>query len=245
MVTPSPATPGPNGSATPGNGEQNGNPGAGSQSSVANNGGTGNQAPTITITVEEHRRLSRQDARARSFDRRNNLGRNRTTNSIPVHGNAADLDELGKAQLERDEANRRAMQLEVRGKVDTLLKEDRFKNIPQSTRVLILDAPHLLSDAETLEEAMFDIEDKLEELAAGETTPSNNQNNNNANDNNQNNNNGNNNSQTPARETPPAPANGAPAQVDKGVVEDVSGLRGPARSQAVLRNTFRAKQGGA
>ncbi len=122
------------------------------------------------------------------------------------------------------------MQLEVKGKVRDLIADERFKGIPQSTKKLILDAPHMFSEAETLDEAMYDIEDKLIELAQSEpannttppangvTPPANNQ---------------------PNRETPPVVTPGNPAPVDAGVLEDTSKLRGTERSTATLRNTFK------
>jgi hypothetical protein len=116
------------------------------------------------------------------------------------------------------------MQAEVRGKVRDLLSTDKYKNIPDSTKKLILEKPHMLSDAETLEDAMFDIEDKLDEYALSSTplpgqptapiTPA------------------------ASRETPPATHSGAPAPVDAGVVVDTSNLRGTARSVGVLKNAF-------
>ena len=130
-------------------------------------------------------------------------------------------------------AEQKAMQLEVRGKVRDLIADDRFKNIPESTKELILQTPHMLSNADSLDEAMFDIEDKLVDIAekvgtdqgiTPEATP-----------------------QTPpgnpptqsVGETPPVVTPGAPAPVDAAVLQDTENLRGTERSVAALGNAFK------
>ncbi len=210
-VTPAPA-------ATPAQAEPGINPPAATSTPPATPAAGDGKPGTVTIPVSEYAQLNRDAARVKSFDKRTYTKPPVQTKVNPDDPAAA---EIAAAVAAKDAAEQRAMQLEVRGKVRDLLADDRFKDLPQTTKDLILQSPHMLSSAATLDEAMYDIEDKLLEMAGkvgtqpSTTTP-----------------------QTPAqkRETPPSVSAGAPAQVDAGVLEDVTNLRGPERSQAVLRN---------
>lgn len=177
---------------------------------------------SVTITAKEYRDLQRAKARTLGFGRR---AAHPTPNSEidPSDPNAAALIQ---AHAERDEAILKVTQSEVKAKVRDLLLSDKYKMIPQSTKDLILARPHMLTEANTYEEAILDIEDWLDDQAVANaplpgtpTAPI---------------------STLPtARETPPVVSAGAPALVDAGVVEDTTNLRGPARSQAILRNSLR------
>ena len=227
MVNPNPATPAADAAATPGSGEHGSNPPSVTPAAPATPAPGNNNEGTVTIPVKEYRDLQRNDARARSF------GKRIYQKSTQPATNADPNDPAAVERARADAAERKALQLEVKGKVQDLLADDRFKNIPQSTKKLILDAPHMLSEAETLDDAMYDIEDRLIEIAAvdsnipvtiktNDTPAANNQ---------------------PAnRETPPIVTPGTPAPVDTATMEDTSQLRGSARSQAALRNAF--KKGG-
>lgn len=229
MVTPNPATPAQ--AANPGNGETVVTPPAVTPAPVTQAPGI-NSAGTVTISTEEYARLQRGNARALSFGKR--VYQKPSGQPANIDPNDPAADAMAKIAAERDEANRRAMQFEVKGKVRDLLADERFKNIPASTRKLILDAPHMLSTAETLEDAMYDIEDKLIELS-GVQDPSNP------------------NPSTiqpnpanlpPSRETPPIVTPGNPAPIDAGALENLEGLRGSERSTAALRNAFKRQHGG-
>ena len=228
MEIPNPATPAK--AATPGNGETVVTPPAVTPAPVTQAPGI-NPAGTVTISTEEYARLQRGNARALSFGKR--VYSKPSGQPANIDPNDPMASALAQATTERDDANRRAMQLEVRGKVRDLLADERFKNIPASTRKLILDTPHMLSTAETLEDAMYDIEDKLIELSGVQdpsnpnpsTLPPNPS------------------SFQPSRETPPIVTPGNPAPIDAGALEATEGLRGSERSMAVLRNTIKKQNG--
>lgn len=229
MTTSNPATPAQN-AATPGSGEHNGSAPAATPAAPATTAPGNNNAGTVTIPVEQFAQLNRDAARARSFGSRVYKKPTQPTANIDPNDPAAGA--LAQAEAARADAERRAMQAEVRGKVRDLLADDRFKELPKSTKDLILQSPHMLTQAETLDEAMYDIEDKLIELA-GSSNPNPNPSNPNP---------SNPNPQPANRETPPVVTPGAPASIDAGALEDTSQLRGPARSTAALRNAFK-KQG--
>ena len=221
METPNPATPAQ--AATPGSDQPVVTPPTVTPAASTTAPGI-NPVGTVTISTEEFAKLQRDAARARSPKGTRTYQRPSSTavNIDPSDPAAAAIAEANQA---KDAAERRAMQLEVHGKVRDLLSDDRFKGIPQSTKDLILSKPHVLTDAETLEDAMFDIEDELIKLAgtpvapipgAPVTQPV-----------------------IPGRETPAVPVAGAPAVVDTKVQEPTENLRGPARSQAMIRNVLR------
>lgn len=232
MTNQIPATPVAPAAATPGSGAQGNNQPAGSTTVPASAPGKSDEGK-VTITTEEYRRLQRSDARTRSFDRRKTFKpttTNRGTNPVDVTISDPEAAQaLAEEQTKRESAEQRALQAEVREKVRDLLGNEKYKNLPQSTKDLIVKNPHMLSTAETLDEAMYDIEDWLDEQAVTAqpipttttpTTPI---------------------TTTPSRETPPVVTPGSPAPVDAGALEDTSNLRGSARSQAALRNTFKKK----
>lgn len=229
MVTPNPATP-PNG-ATPGSGETVVTPPAVTPAPATPAPGI-NPAGTVIISTEEYARLQRDSARTRSFGKR--VYSKPSSQPANIDPNDPTASAIAQANAERDEAVRKAMQIEVRGKVRDLLADDRFKNLPKSTKDLVLEKPHMLTEAETLDEALYDIEDKLLEMA-GSTDPSNPSlpsNPQNAQP------------QTPSRETPPIVTPGNPAPIDAGALENTEGLRGSERSTAALRNAFKKQHGG-
>lgn len=184
------------------------------------------QVGMVTIPVSEFAQLTRDAARGRS-------PKGTRVYTKPVAAATIDPDDpnasaLAIAEAARADAERRAMRLEVQSKVRDLLADERFKNVPQSTKSLVLERPYLLTEASTLEDAMYDIEDELIKIAGSDTTipvtvvPG----------------------ATPGRETPPVVTPGAPAPVDAGTIIDTANLRGPARSQAVLRNSMTKARSG-
>src|SRR3990167_5719080 len=167
MVTPNPATPAQ--AVTPGSGETVVTPPAVTPAPATQAPGI-NPAGTVTISTEEFARLQRDSARTRSFGKR--VYQKPSSQAANIDPNDPTATAIAQANAERDDAVRKAMQSEVRGKVRDLLADDRFKGLPKSTKDLILEKPHMLTDAETLEDAMYDIEDKLLEMA-GPANPSN------------------------------------------------------------------------
>jgi hypothetical protein len=224
-----PATPAQ--AATPGQEEQGSNPPVVTPAAPASPAPGNNNAGVVTIPVEEYARLNRDAARTRSFDKR--VYQKPTSQKVNADPNDPSATAIAEANAARDAAEKRAMQAEVRGKVRDLLADDRFKELPKTTKDLILQSPHMLTQAETLDEAMYDIEEKLMEMAGtsnnqpGQTQYPQQQ------------------SQPGRSETPPVITPGAPAPVDAAVLEDTTNLRGANRSTAVLRNAFKKQKSGA
>ena len=119
-----------------------------------------------------------------------------------------------------------------------ILNKEEYKDLPKSTSDLILKNPAALSNAETLDEALLDIEDFIREQTIeiqdksknlqtipGEGQP------------------GQQPKNLPGHETPPATTAGAPAPAEPNSLEDINSLSGPARSRAILRNSIRKKEG--
>lgn len=188
----------------------------------------GNNEGKVTITTKEFAQLQRDAARARSNDKRNQINNRRD----PSVGNPSGDPEINKVLDEANsralEAEKKALQFQVKGQVRDLLEKDEFKNLPKSTRELILKNPHLLSQADNLEEAMLDIEDFIrDEVLSIETTPPASTIPNNG--------------QPSGHETPPAINSGGPAPAGNPDLEDTSKLSGPAKSQAMIRNSLRTK----
>lgn len=192
------------------------------------------QEGKVTIPLKEYRNLQRGAARALSFDKR--LALNKPGANLPTNASGdPDVDAIrAEADNRVAEAERRALQLEVRGKVADLLGKDEFKALPKSTRELILKNPAMLSQADNIEEAMIDIEEFVRDQvlsmgdggsnSGGSTPPQN---------------------QPPRTETPPTVSGGAPAPSDAAGLEDLSKLHGPAKSQAAIRNLMKTKGRGA
>lgn len=219
MTAPNPATPAP--AATPGS-----TPNVITPPSTP---ATPPQVPApegkVTISTKEFAQLSRDAARGRSAQRRNALGKPAAT--PPVDGSDPTAQAIAEANQRAEEAERTALQFQVKGKVGEILEKDEFKNIPKSTKAVILANPGILSQADNLEEALLDIEDYLREnvltiempAAPGNPAP-----------------------QPTGHEAPPVNP-GSPAPSNPVTLEDSSKLTGPARSQAVLRNKLKQAKG--
>ena len=207
-----------------------------------NNGGQGG-APEekVTISLKEFRDLQRDHARVLSFDKRRGFNASRN-NPAPQPGNGASggqddpeiVEQLRVTQERADAAERRAMQSEVRDGVRTILGKPEYANLPSSTKELILKNPSMLSEADSVEEALLDIEDFVREQAAAVVTPNSQPNSGQG---------GSSQANPPGHEAPPVVSAGAPAPVNAENLEDVSNLRGPARSQAILRNSIKKARG--
>lgn len=216
-----PATPAT--AATPGEGP------AGSQSNQttppapSTQPGQGDNEGKVTIPLDEYRNLQRNDARYKSFERRNALKVNAGVGQKP-NSEGADpdlIEELNKTAARANEAERRALQAEVKVGLRDLLEKDEFKNIPKSTKDLIMKNPATLSDAETYEEAMLDVEDFLREQVVGLTPPPASG------------------EQPKGHETPSTPGASKTETPTAPNLEDPSKLTGAAKSQAMIRNAIK------
>ena len=185
----------------------------------------------VTISTKEFAQLQRDAARGKSAQRRNALGFNKQP-AAPADGSDPNAAAIADAERRAAEAERKAMQMEVKGKVSELLEKDEFKNLPKSTKALILANPAALSQADNLEEALLDVEDYIRDnllaleggapvaipgMGGGAPNPA-------------------------GHETPPKVGAGGPAPVKGDDLEDLSKLRGPARSQAAIRNALKSKK---
>ena len=241
MEKPNPATPAQ--AATPGNVPQgSGTPSPVTPAAVTPTG-QGNQAEgTVTIPTKEYAQLQRDHARVVGFEKRASFARSRPASANP-NGEGSDdpevLERLRTEQEARAESDRRAYRAEVTLKVRDLLEKDDFKNLPASTKALILKNPAMLSEADNVDEALLDIEDFVREQVAGMaipvqgTQPS-----------------GQGGGTRPSasptgHDTPPVVGGGSPAPVTGVEMEDVSKLTGPARSRAILRNSLKKAGKGA
>lgn len=222
MTTPNPATPAQ--AATPGEAPNSPATPAATPAPTGDHGGQ-NQEGKVTISTKEFAQLQRDAARGKSKDRRDNLNLRRNQPPAGSNENPDINAAIDDANKRAEEAEQKALKVQVQGRVRELLDKDEYKNIPKSTRELILTSPHLLSQADNLEEAILDIEDFLIDKVlpfdiapANTPAPSN---------------------QPAGHETPPALGSGAPAPAGGADMEDTTKLSGPAKSQAMIRNSIR------
>lgn len=185
----------------------------------------------VTISTKEFAALSRDAARGRSAQKRIQLNAGKGLPGTIDLGNPDVNQVIKEAQDRVVEAERKALQLQVKDRVRDLLDKDEFKNLPKSTRELIMKNPASLSEAEDLEEALLDIEDFVREQVVpldlnlpGATTPAPG-------------------ATPPGVTTPPVVNNGNPAPSVAVELEDLSKLTGPARSTAAIRNSIKKARG--
>lgn len=184
----------------------------------------------VTISTKEFAQLSRDAARGRSAQKRTEFNARKGAPGTIDLGNPDVNQVVKEAQDRATEAERKALQFQVKDRVRDLLDKEEFKNLPNSTRELILKNPASLSEAEDLEEAMLDIEDFVREQVipldlnlppvapkAGVTPP--------------------------GVTTPPVTNNGTPAPTAAVELEDLSKLTGVARSTAAIRNSMKKAKG--
>jgi hypothetical protein len=189
----------------------------------ADNGSEGK----VTISTKEFAQLSRDAARGRSAERRASLGKNaNAAGNVDANLNPDAADLINQERAKREEAERKALQYEVKDKIRGIIDKDEFKNIPASTKELILRNPGSVTDAEDPEVALLDVEDFLRETAskidvsalnpAGGSAAK---------------------PQDAAnRDTPPVVNAGAPAPGGAAEAQDPSKLHGHAKTQAIIRN---------
>ena len=114
------------------------------------------------------------------------------------------------------------------------MEKEEFKVLPESTKALILKNPHMLSQADNVEEALLDIEDFVRDQVAGLKVPNSSPNPGQG---------GSRAANPSGHETPSSVSAGAPAPASAIELEDVSNLSGVARSRAVLRNSMKKARG--
>ena len=227
MNNPNPALPAQ--AAAPGNNEH-GQPTPSAVTPPVTPGQGGQSEGKVTITAEEFAQLQRNTARLQSFQKRATFTKKGAAGTNPNLDPADPANQrIAELETERDTANQRAVQAEIRGRVRDVLDKEQYKALPKSTRELILKNPSALSEADNAEEALLDVEDFVREQCAGLTLP---------------------NSQpsvpgnSPAgHETPKTVNPGSPAPATTAGLEDTSNLRGVALSRAVLRNKIKQSRG--
>lgn len=180
----------------------------------------------VYVDATELAQLRRDAARTKSLQRRETLkSRSEDLNIDPNDPVAVEL-----AQLRRDNAeqSRVLRQERLSREVSALFNKPEFASLPESTKKLILKNPSSLSNADSVEEALIDIEEyvqaELAPLAPKTEAPV---------------------LKGPVGvETPPAPGGGAPAPASSEVLEDLSKLPQSERALGALRNAARKKQMG-
>ena len=235
MGTPNPATPA--NAATPGNVQQVAGTPSPVTPAIVTPTGQGYQAEgSVTIPTKEYAQLQRDHARVVGFENRARFLSKNKPNNIDSNNQSGDPEvnaELQRTQDANAELRTRAFRAEVTLKVRDVLDKPEFANLHPSTKALILKNPAMLSNADTVEEAMFDIADFVREQIISIPVQSIQQNN--QGDGSRANN-------TPTgHDTPPVVGGGSPAHVNGVEMEDFSKLTGPARSRAILRNSIKMK----
>lgn len=199
--------------------------------------GQGNNDPNgsgkIEIPVDEYKQLQRDAARARSR-------KNQTPPADRINDRynkpASDPDdnqEVAELRNQVQTKDRELLQERLNNKVRDLLESDDYKDLPTPVKSWVRNNPIALVDprARSLDEALADIQDRLDEARDSVATPTSGQQGQNGA------------GQPPATvptspETPPV--NGSvPAPAGARSEESVDGKTGPARSVTVLKNLFK------
>lgn len=181
----------------------------------------------VYVDVNELAQLRRDAARTKSLQRRADLAKSQpeALNIDPNDPVAVELAQLRRENAEKDRAIR---EVRLSREVSELFNKPVYKDLPESTKKVILRNPSSLSNADNVEEAIIDIEEFIQaELAP--LTPK---------------------VEAPAPkgpsgvETPPAPGGGAPAPANSEVLEDLSKLPPSERAIAALRNAAKKQRMG-
>lgn len=219
MSTPNPATPTAPAVAAPGSPASVITPPSAATAAAAPSEGK------VTISTKEFAQLSRDAARGRSAQKRTEIRAQGT--KVPDGAPTDVAAAISEANERAAAAEKSALQAQVRGAVRDLLEKDEFKALAKSTKELILKNPASLSAAETLEESLLDIEEYVRDIMVIDmpAAPQNA------------------NAQPPGHQAPAVTTAGAPAPAAAAGLEDLSKLRGPARSQAAIRNAMKTAKG--
>lgn len=200
---------------------------AGGNPAGAGNGSNTQDKVYVQVEKTEWENTQRDAARHRSRKQPTPLERRENRYAPPAAGVVDDQDQKYlELSTENQKLARDNMQLKVTNELNDLFNKPEYKNLPESTKKLILRNPLALADerAKTHEDIIADIEDFIDdEIGKVTTTPSaagqppvNNGN-----------------------DTPP-PSNNPPAPINETKV-DVTGLTGPARSIALIKGLFGKK----
>ena len=227
--TPTPGTPGQPAGPAPAPAE--GTPAAGTP--AAPQGGKDEQK--VEITQKELEELRRNDGRWRAHqknerdNRRSNRGTNRQPEYQDLDGAKPEvLEALRSRDVKLDELSLANKELAVKDKVRDLFESDEYKDLPAAIKKAIIRNPlgFVNRSSETLEDAVADIQDYLDEEldngSKGSPAPA---------------------APAPVEEThqvPPAGGSG-PASPNAAADIDIAGKTGPARSTAILSNLLKGK----
>jgi len=192
----------------------------------------------IVIDKKEYANLQRNSARLQSRQKRDNLMKGKKSTDEAKNFDNADPDvveELQQTTVKLSSTEQELFEERLGNRTRDLLAKNEFKNLPESTKKLILKNPSSLSKAESIEEAILDIEDFVtEEVSAigvvqpqtgqpqveGEQINS-----------------------PQGHETPPVINAGSPAIPDQDGLEDVSKLNGVEKTRTMIRNSMKKATG--
>lgn len=179
--------------------------------------GQGEKLGDVSLNKDEYVQLLRDQARLRSLQKRSSTKKS-------VESDDGSDPELRKERSRAVELERQLALRDMRDGAREMLSDSRFSNIPESTRKLLMKAPHSLSQSDDVEGVLSDLEDYLlEESAALKAEEK---------------------ARAGKNTSGPAPeVQAGTRQIDvMGEVEDVSKLTGTSRSVAVLRNLIRQNE---
>lgn len=196
------------------------------------------QEGKVTISTKEYGELQRNNARLQAFQKRAQFTSKNNPPQPREAGEGEDpqlVDELRKSQENLNTLQSELHKERVLNKTRELLEKEENKILPKSTRDLILKNPSVLSNANSVEEAMLDIEEFIGEQVVelkttqpgqsqvpGSSQPTG----------------------IPGHETPAVVNPASPAPADQGAIENLDGLTGESKTRAAIRNVLRAKKGG-
>lgn len=190
------------------------------------NGANPDGSGEVKIPLKEYKQLQRDAARGRS-PKNQNLPSDRINDRYNQPASDPD-DDQATAELRSQVAtkDRELLQERLNNKVRDLLETNEYKDLPLPVKQWVKINPIALVDprARSLDDALADIKDRLDEARDSVTTPA---------------------PAAPGVTTPSAPetppVNGStPAPAGANTAESVDGKTGAARSVAVLKNMFKA-----
>lgn len=200
--------------------------------------GEGGNEGTVTISAKEYAELQRQDARAKAFQKRASFAKPTQQFTPSENDDPEVVDALHKEQERSKGLEKQIRDGRIKDGVREILEKDVYKELPKVAKDLILKNPALLSNAETVEEALIDIEEfignQVADYKVGINQPGVNQQKG-----------GIGQPHNPSgHETPPIVNAANPAPVDVNALEDVSKLEGSSKSRGVLRNLIKKQRQG-
>ena len=242
MAEQTPATPAP--AATPGsNGQTPAKPSAAVAPTTPKGEGGQPEEGKVTISTKEFSELQRSKARLQSIQKRIDLAKRKPGKNPSEGGDSStegvpeeiltELDTL-REKTAKDEVT--ILRFQVKEGVEKIFGKPEYAKLPKSVKDLIMKNPSALSEADNVDEALIDIEDFIIDQVAGLSPEQSSQP--------QNAPGAGQAPNPPGHETPRPAGTGAAAPGPVSDDEDVSQLRGSARSRAILRNKVREKARG-